>query len=683
MTRLIVDGDQIRTFAEAVFRYASDGQTISLRIFPDDGEEEEALSINPVKVNGHGLVPVIEAAIAQAQRAADCDRRAVFCPPLGGFKDGRNAKEVNLTEGYTLSVDCDQRPDEARQKLEGLLGPATITAASGGVWTDPETGECQDKVHLHWRLNEPAIGEDLSRLKLARRIAAEFVGADTTNVTIVHPIRWPGSWHRKNEPKLARIVSITENEIDVRDALELLERVRPERTQAHGGTADEGQHEDRQDPRPTAELIANITSGEQYHPSLVPLSARLIRSGMTPGAVVNFLRAIMEQVPPERRDGLRWYPRFDSIPQIVTTAEEKFGTKQESTPPGRIIKSSSDFVRDFIPPDYQWDGILQRRFCYSLTGGTGSLKTGIALLLAASTALGRSMSGRLVEQGRVIYFAGENPDDIRMRWIAMAEHMGFDIETIDVHFIPGVFSIDELEARVREEVEALCGAALVIIDTSAAYFPGDGENDNVQMGAHARRLRNLATLPGGPTVLALCHPVKNASADNLLPRGGGAFLNEVDGNLTAARSGTTTTLHWQGKFRGPDFEPMAFEQWNVTAAALKDSKGRPVPTVIARALTAIEQQAAASQERTDEDALLILLLESVDGHLSLAAIATALRWLDKKGEPYKSKVVRSLKRLEKEKLVTALRGSYDLTEKGKSAAKKAKYNRDAAGATYG
>lgn len=131
-----------------------------------------------------------------------------------------------------------------------------------------------------------------------------------------------------------------------------------------------------------------------------------------------------------------------------------------------------------------------------------------------------------------------------------------------------------------------------------------------------------------------------------------------------------TTLHWQGKFRGPDFEPMAFEQWCVTAKALKDSKGRNVPTVIARALSADEQQAAASQERTDEDALLILLLEHTDGHLSLAGIAEALRWFDKKGAPYKSKVVRSLKRLEKEKLVTALRGSYDLTDRGKSAAKR-------------
>ena len=45
----------------------------------------------------------------------------------------------------------------------------------------------------------------------------------------------------------------------------------------------------------------------------------------------------------------------------------------------------------------------------------------------------------------------------------------------------------------------------------------------------------------------LCHPVKNAAKDNLLPRGGGQFLNELDANLTlwgGAGQIETTVLHW-------------------------------------------------------------------------------------------------------------------------------------------
>ena len=47
-----------------------------------------------------------------------------------------------------------------------------------------------------------------------------------SNVSLVHPIRWPGSWHRKGEPRMARILSLNAaSEIDLSDALERLEVV--------------------------------------------------------------------------------------------------------------------------------------------------------------------------------------------------------------------------------------------------------------------------------------------------------------------------------------------------------------------------------------------------------------------------------------------------------------------------
>ena len=93
----------------------------------------------------------------------------------------------------------------------------------------------------------------------------------------------------------------------------------------------------------------------------------------------------------------------------------------------------------------------------------------------------------------------------------------------------------------------------MVIDTSAAYFLGDDENSNAQLAAHARMLRSFVNLPGGPTILVTCHPVKNFDMNNLLPRGGGAFLNEVDGNLVCLKEPDShaVTLDTHGKFRGP------------------------------------------------------------------------------------------------------------------------------------
>jgi AAA domain len=355
--------------------------------------------------------------------------------------------------------------------------------------------------------------------------------------------------------------------------------------------------------------------------------------------------------------------------------------KQDDAPAlAKLIVSSADFIAGFVPPDYLIDGLIQRRFCYSITAPTGSGKTAIALLLSASVALGLPIGEYNVERGRVLYLAGENPDDVRMRWLAMADSMEFDIGTIDVHFLPGAFKLSPIEGRIRAEIEKIGPVVLVVVDTSAAYFEGDAENDNVQMGAHARRMRTLVTLPGEPCVLLACHPVKNAGPDNLIPRGGGAFIAEVDGNLTCSKSDSVVTVHWQGKFRGPDFAPIPFHLMTATTPALKDSKGRLIPTVVAKPLSEAERSHAEANSRSDEDALLIAIADNE--RASMAGLATALHWVTKDGKPYKARVQRSSERLKRGGYVKMERGSLALTEKGKAEAKRARINQDMAGASY-
>jgi hypothetical protein len=329
-----------------------------------------------------------------------------------------------------------------------------------------------------------------------------------------------------------------------------------------------------------------------------------------------------------------------------------------------VIQSSAEFTRGYIPPDYLIDGLLQRRYCYSLTARTGSGKTAIALALAAHVALGRKLGDREIDKGRVLMFAGENADDVCARWIALGHYMDFDVEKIDVHFVPGRFKISELIEKIRTEMEALGGCALLIIDTSAAYFPGDNENDNVQLGQHASNMRELR-IPGGPCTLINCHPSKNADDENLLPRGGGAFLAEVDGNLTGVKRGMTVKLHWQGKFRGPEFEPISFLLKSVTTDQLKDSRGRHIYTVFAKHLSEEAGEQMAESARRDEDALLANLADH--GHGSTSVLAQRMGWKTLKGDPQKWKAHTVLKRLKDAKLVRLDRERLVLTDAGKKA----------------
>jgi hypothetical protein len=329
------------------------------------------------------------------------------------------------------------------------------------------------------------------------------------------------------------------------------------------------------------------------------------------------------------------------------------------------MQSSGEFVRNFTPPDYHIDGVVQAGFLYSTTAMTGTGKTAVLLLISALTMLGKSLGDREVRKGTVVYFAGENPDDVRMRWIAMAHHLDFDPECVDVHFIAGTFSVAEMFDRIRDDVERIGGVDMVVIDTSAAYFNGDDENSNVELGRHARSLRKLTELPGKPVVFAACHPVKNADPSNLLPRGGGAFIAEVDGNLTLNK-GETIKLHYQGKHRGPDFEPIHFELKTVTAPSLVDSKGRPVPTVMAEALTQRESAKRADKARGDDEDV-ILAIEQGKG-ASLAEIAETLCWSTPDGSPHKDRVRHAKDRLFKKKLIDAAHRGWKLTPKGRESA---------------
>jgi hypothetical protein len=190
------------------------------------------------------------------------------------------------------------------------------------------------------------------------------------------------------------------------------------------------------------------------------------------------------------------------------------------------------------------------------------------------------------------------------------------------------------------EVAAIGGVGAIMVDTSAAFFEGDAENDNPQIGDHARMLRRLIELPGGPVVIVGCHPAKYATSENMLPRGGGAFIAELDGNLTAIKKDNIAQVHWFYKLRGLDFEPISFEIMPVTCDRLKDTKGQDFWTAIARAIGSVRQAEIEDKARSDEDQVLLVLDQSP--HFTQAKIAEALGWRGKTGEPLLCWWIRSL-----------------------------------------
>lgn len=373
-------------------------------------------------------------------------------------------------------------------------------------------------------------------------------------------------------------------------------------------------------------------------------------------------------------------PEFDADQIQATIADAFAAARPKRKPNGKdhIDRfSMREFVKMFTPPDFLIEGMLQRRFVYSLTGQTGHAKSAVALFLAelvASPDRNTALGKKRVAKGRVLYLVGENPDDIRMRVIGACSirHDGSDPLDDRMFFVPGVFNLETSFDALVESAREIGGVDFVMVDTSAAYFLGADEISNVQMGTHARLLRKLTTLPGGPCVLVLCHPIKHAIEPlQLLPRGGGAFLAEMDGNLTLWKHDDVLVDLSYTKMRGPGFEPITFQLQTIWPPSLVDAQGRQLPTVRAVPVGATDEQAQTDKLRDDEDRVLIALM--FKPFASFNAICEHLGWLNDKGEPVRGKAQRALARLEKVKpmLVKRKREGPELTDEGKKVASKA------------
>lgn len=329
-----------------------------------------------------------------------------------------------------------------------------------------------------------------------------------------------------------------------------------------------------------------------------------------------------------------------------------------------LLVDAVDWLAASTPPVWIVEGIIQRGQLCALTAVTNHGKTAVGLLLAVCIATGRRFAGREIQQGKVLILCGENPDGFRTRLMATLIAMKIDISEVAglITVLPLALRIGEYVEQIVEEGRASGGDyALVLIDTSVSYFTGDNEDDNLQARSHAWHMRALCELPGRPAVLANCHPTKSADKDSLLPRGGGAFTNEIDANLTVWSDGQTATMHWHRKKRGPDFDPIPFEFHGKTV----EEHGVKVPTVVAMHISEQRADELKKERNQEQDRLLYTMLHHPGE--TYAAWASACGW---NGENSKSKVHRIIQVLLADKLVTKDRRGWKLNALGEQEAKR-------------
>ena len=212
------DPEQIAVFLDVVFGYCEGW--VPLRGFVDKGQGIDGRPHNAwIEIDDS----LLEKAVSFAGWAAR--EGAAFYVVPGTVAETGKAKAADVLQMQTVLVDLDA--GDIAAKLDHLirhLGEPTLLVESGG-----RTPDGFDKLHVWWRLSEPAEGEDIALLCRLRGDIAVKVGGDTHFRSAHQPIRLAGSVYHKGGFK--RLVNIRRHsprvEVHLRDFAELVADMPP------------------------------------------------------------------------------------------------------------------------------------------------------------------------------------------------------------------------------------------------------------------------------------------------------------------------------------------------------------------------------------------------------------------------------------------------------------------------
>jgi len=577
------------------------------------------------------------------------------------------AKDTDIVAAFFVWADCDDPASAGNvHRFDGPKWNAAVTTGR-----TPST-----RVHVYWELEEPCINLDAWR-QMQIDIAAHF----RSDPVVINPsriMRVGGTVAFPDTKKQAKgytseVATIRTEYDDERGAVsfEQMRRVFPKATAqaAHGAGFDIDMG-----PKPLDRdrAVIQALSGQEWHHAVIRLVASYVSRGLSDGEIHALTDPLtlggytVEQTQQEvqvaiegaRRKG--WTPATEQTRHTPNFDHSPAPTPSNPEPKAQTwaVQTAHDFTSDFVAPEYVIEGVAQRGRLYTLTAPTGSGKTAVMLYAATAIATGMQFCGLEVEPGDVLFLAGENPDDVRARVIATLEFYGVQSDQCRLHFISGTFNIREDMERLKSEAAKLPNLILIVVDTFAAYFDGEDENSNAQALDFARVVRSLTMIESKPAVIMPAHPVKNATRQNLAPKGGSSLVNEVDGNLTLWNSDGLITMHWQVKHRGPEFEPLMLELKRYECEQIRDRKGRIMPTVLAQPVLTMRATQIARETMTLEDRILLAIND--DPGASKATRAAAL-------EVPASRYQRVIQKLAQQKLIRKFRNKWELTKDGQRA----------------
>ena len=188
----------------------------------------------------------------QAQWAAEAGMALYVIP--GTVVAPGEARAEHVVQMQTVLVDLDHGDIAAkREHLLQHLGAPSLEVASGGM-----TAEGQRKLHLYWRLTEPAEGPDLATVCRLRHAIAVKVGGDPAFRSAHQPIRVAGTVHGKGTPRLVEVLASGGPDRDLTDLAEAVVAMPP--APGETGVLPDAAPDDPMDFNGAGELRGDVTA---------------------------------------------------------------------------------------------------------------------------------------------------------------------------------------------------------------------------------------------------------------------------------------------------------------------------------------------------------------------------------------------------------------------------------------
>lgn len=285
-----------------------------------------------------------------------------------------------------------------------------------------------------------------------------------------------------------------------------------------------------------AGLIDPSPSQRVYHESLTRLAASLVAGGMFPGAAVEFLRSLMQQVRPHgpEEEVRRWQSRYEEIERAVKSAE-KFAPEERKPPSITVnlnLSDKSDEVSEAEPgalqpmdwgalqgtqPEptaWRWEGWLPEGTVTLLSANGGVGKSNVSLQLGVVLAHGMSLFDVQASSSRVLVLSGEDEArTVHFRVANICADMGVDMASLADRLI--VYDLTNADCvlwrdgspteRMQwlSDITVRTKANVVMIDNASDVF-ADNENDRTAVRGFMRCL-NLIARETRAAVLLLAH----------------------------------------------------------------------------------------------------------------------------------------------------------------------------------